>query len=69
MGLDAFLVTPENEAPTFAARPRALLAAPVTAAIGDVTEPAAGLAWAGAINELGGWLVPACQAGAGAVTV
>lgn len=64
------LVTPEKEAPTLAARPRALLAAPATAAIGDVdvTEPAPGLASAGG-EKAGGWLVPACQAGAGASNV
>src|SRR5215469_9691358 len=35
-GFGAVVVAPENEAPTFAARPRALLAAPATAAIGEV---------------------------------
>ncbi len=41
-GFGLVLVRPENEAPTLAARPRAPLAAPATAAIGasTVTEPA-----------------------------
>jgi len=69
-GFDEFLVTLENEAPTLAARSRAPLAAPATAAIGDVVDGApSGLGGAGDVSDGGGWLVPACQAGAGALSV
>ena len=55
-GLGGLLVAPENEAPTFAAKPRALLAAPATAAIGEVVvgEVVVGEVVVGDIRDGGG---------------